>query len=147
MFLAFLATSVLAFDAIGQAKDIPILPDVAVSSPVPETPRDVAAFSGKWAGYFSGVRSGAYMADGFLVVERISSPSDVQVFFAGVSRFGATNGQPYSYRTSARIVDGALVFEAGRMTVSATITGDDTMNITRSVAGGTDRSTFKRVAN
>ena len=136
-----------AGDALGQPKDIPMLPDVAVAAPSADVPKELAAFSGKWFGYYNGVNTGAYMSDALIVVEKIVSAREIQVFYAGVGRFRTNHGQPWSYRVNATFADGVLEFKAGQTTVvTAKMSGDAALSVTTTSARGSSRGTFKRLA-
>lgn len=112
--------------AWGQANGVPVDPTIAVVSPAADMRKELAAFSGKWAGSCNGLTSGAYMADAFLLVEEIASETDIKVYYGQVGRFRHTSGVKISSRVSGNIVDGALTLATPdplRMTCS--IQGDN----------------------
>lgn len=109
---ALASVTLFSAGAFGQPKDIPVASDVTVEAPAAGIPKELAAFSGKWFGHYNGVNTGAYMSDGLIVVEKIVSPTDIQVFYSGIGRHSWNYGQPWSYRTKASFSNGELDFRA-----------------------------------
>lgn len=62
-----------------------VLPgDVNIVAPDENVPKELAGFSGKWFGSWYGVRTGSFMFDHVLVVERVFPPY-ATVVFAGAA--------------------------------------------------------------
>ncbi len=134
--------------ARAQPKDIPIAPDVIIEIPAADIPKELAAFSGKWFGPFNGVRTGAYMSDAVIIVEKIASASAIQVFYAGIGRFRTNSGQPWAYRVSGAFLDGTLQFKIGdNRVVECKLNSDGTMSVQSSSSTAANRGTFRRLAN
>jgi len=132
----------------GPAKDINIPADVTVVAPAEAIPKDLAAFSGKWAGAWYGAATSTYMADQVIVVERISSPTSARVAYAGIGRWGNINGQPWFYRLDATFVSNALQFTLpSGVAVTCRLNRDGTLDATGTSGGGTWHGTFTRSAN
>lgn len=47
--------------------------DTRIVPPAPSVPEELARFSGKWSGSWYGARTGAFMGDQILVVEKVNS--------------------------------------------------------------------------
>ena len=134
--------------ASAQPKDIPIAPDVSVEAPAADIPKELAAFSGKWFGPYNGVRTGAYMSDALIIVERISSATSVQVFYSGVGRFRTNHGQSWAYRLNGAFIDGTLQFKVrDNRLVECKLNSDGTMSVTTASSTGSNRGTFRRLTN
>lgn len=122
----FLCLPLVSHFAWGQANGVPVDPAIKVVSPPSDMRKELAAFSGKWAGSFNGVQSSAYMSDGFLVVEEIASDSDIKVYYAQVGRFRHMSGAKTSSRVSGKIVDGNLEFTTSDpMSISCSLQGSN----------------------
>jgi hypothetical protein len=130
-----------------QASGVPVDPSVAVTPPSADVPKELAAFSGKWGGPFNGVNSGAYMSDAYLVVEAISSATDVRVYYAQIGRFTTNYGEKRAYRATAAVANGTLQFTMpDNLTVACSVRTSDTLNCTITNAqGGQNRGTFRRI--
>jgi len=136
--------------AFAQPKDIPVHADVSVTAPAENIPKELAAYSGRWLGQYNGVNTGAYMSDGLIVVEKITSPSEIQVFYSGIGRHRINHGQPWTYRINAIYVDGALEFKvsgSGGCTIKAKMTGDRTISVTKDCARGSNRASYRRIGD
>lgn len=132
----------------GPAKDINIPADVTVVAPADTIPKDVAAFSGKWAGAWYGAVTNTYMADQVIVVERISSPTSARVAYAGIGRWGNISGQPWLYRLDGTFVNNTLQFTLpSGVAITCRMNRDGTLDATGASGGSTWRGTFTRSTN
>lgn len=113
-------------------------PDITVTPPSSTIPREVAAFSGKWAGTWSGPR------DFVLIVEKVS-PVEAQIVYAQgtspTSRVGA-----FSYRRSAPIENGVLTvrYQSGPV-MTVVPNKDGTLQASITEPGGTFHATLRRI--
>lgn len=133
--------------ALSQPSDIPTRPDVAVIAPASTVPKELAAFSGKWVGYYNGVDTGAYMSDGLIVVEQVISPTEVQVFYSGIGRHRINRGDTWSYRVKASFIDGALEVKAGPCDIKARMRGNDSIAVEKTCVRGSNHGGYKRLKN
>lgn len=128
--------------------DIPLPSDARVVPPADTVPKDVAAFSGKWNGAWYGEKTGTYMADQVIVVERIIPPSSAEVTYAGVGRWGSLNGQPWVYRVDGSFGKDTLGFTLpGGVEVTLRMNRNGTLDATGTGRAGTWRGTFVRIGN
>lgn len=144
LFLCLLSSSSVVWS---QAPEIPVDPSVAVTPPSGDIPKELAAFSGKWGGPFNGVKTGAYMSDAFLVVESISSATDILVYYAQIGRFRTNYGEKRAYRAKAAVVNGTLEFTTpSNLHIACTVRTSDTLNCTiTNMQGGQNRGIFRRI--
>jgi hypothetical protein len=136
-----------ASPVLSQAPGVPVDPSVAVTSPSGEIPKQLAAFSGKWAGPFNGMNTGAYMSDVLLVVETISSATDISVYYAQIGRWRSNYGEKRSHRAKAQIVNGTLEFSIpDSVVIACTMSTNDTLGcILTDAQGNRNRGNFRRI--
>lgn len=128
--------------------DIKIPADVSVAPPAETIPKNVAAFSGKWSGAWYGDRTGTYMADQVVIIERILSPTSARVTYTGIGRSGRINGVPWLFRLDGTIANDALQFTLPTgVAVTLGMNRNGTLDATGTGAGGTWRGVFTRSAN
>ena len=136
--------------AWSQATDVPVDAGVSIIAPSSETPNELAAFSGKWAGPWNGVKTGTLMQEAFFAVEEITSSTSIRVYYGHIVRFRspvADRGDKVAGRVTGKVEDGALHFTTpDKRPISCAISAADTMAcVMRIGASGENRGTFKRV--
>ena len=97
---AFATSLVVAFLAGTQLShaDTPLPPDVAVIVPGPETPKDAAAFSGKWIGRWDDT------LDHTLVVEKVEGRDVTAIYSTGIAQRWLITSPSFA-RVSGKIRD------------------------------------------
>jgi hypothetical protein len=140
--LSCIAVSVCLWTSMASA-EVPLPQDVVISAPNSDLKKEIAAFSGKWVGNWSGI------LDAIFIVEQIG-PETAKVIYA----WGAApqwNTSPGSRRYEAKVTpsDTAEITFATPSGVQFTVKmgGDlSTIRVSRSSTRGVDIETFKRVA-
>jgi hypothetical protein len=134
--------------AYAQATDISVPADVAITPPSQDISKELAVFSGRWAGAWYGAQTNTHMADQIIVVETVAAPASARVAYAGIGRWKSLYGKQWFNRLDAALVDNSLQFRLPNGTlVSCRINPDGTMNATGTTAQGTWRGTFSRITN
>jgi hypothetical protein len=128
---------------------VPVDASIAIIPPHSDVSKELATFSGKWAGPFNGVNTGAWMSDAFLVVEEISSPTSIKVYYAQIGRFRTNYDNKWSVRANAKFADGTLEFTTpDALVIACSVNSSDSLSCTITNAqGGRNRGTFRRVKN
>ena len=86
--------------------DVP-LQDRAVQAPGADVPKELAAFSGRWAGIWTDGRS--YRKNMALIIERVAAPDRASGFYGCGHAMPVANPVcPSAFPVSGRLVDGVL---------------------------------------
>jgi hypothetical protein len=147
LMLAYLAGSA----ATGRGQEIPA--DVIVVAPDATIPKEVAAFSGTWAGTWNSATYRSVMAEQIIVVDRISSPTSAHIVYAGIGRYNGSGGYSNYGRTWLTRVDGTFANNTLQFTLSTgtvvtcSMNGDGTLAAAGLGGGNEWRGTFSRRPN
>jgi len=120
---------------------VPLPANVSIVAPSPDIRKDIAAYSGKWVGSWSGI------LDAILIVEEVN-PERAKVLYAwgDAPRWNVSKGFQRYQATVALARSAELAFGSGSVNFTASMNSDmSSISITRVSGQGAITDTFKRV--
>jgi hypothetical protein len=128
--------------AVVSLADVPLPSDLTTAPPDPNLRKELAAFSGKWVGKWSG------LLDAVLIVEEIDSKQAKVIYAWGDAlQWNTKKGYARFVATVIPTDNGAFDFQAGSSSFHVQMNSDlATVRITRVAFTRTDIETFKRAA-
>jgi hypothetical protein len=124
--------------------EVPLPVDISISAPTPEIRKELAAFSGKWEGNWSG------NLDAVLIIEKIDNEKADLIYAWGDAPVWNTKKAYGRYKAKVAPNGGAeLTFQNPSGTINFTVTMNrdlSSVNVQRMSPTGSAIETFKRVA-